>query len=333
MWNFIQQQVLGMKWLNELVGQALAAIGLDLDSRLAGSLQFFIYDVIKILILLCTLIFVISYIQSYFPPEKTKERLGHVRGIGANTGAALLGTLTPFCACSSIPLFIGFTTAGLPVGVTFSFLISSPLVDLASLLLITSIFGFKVGLVYVVVGLILAVIAGSLIERFHMDRYLEDFVRELPAVEYDAELPEMTRRDRVAFAKEQVVSIFRKVIWYLLAGVAIGAVIHNWIPQEWVETVLGKGNPFSVILAALVGAPMYADIFGTLPIAEALFAKGAALGTVVAFMMSVVALSLPSLVLLKKVVKMPLLLTFTGIVTAGIILVGYLFNVLEPLLT
>ena len=333
MWNFIQQQVLGMKWLNELVGQALAALGLDLEGRLAGSLQFFIYDVIKILILLCTLIFVISYIQSFFPPEKTKERLGHVRGIGANTGAALLGTLTPFCACSSIPLFIGFTTAGLPVGVTFSFLISSPLVDLSSLLLITSIFGFKVGIVYVVVGLILAVVAGTLIERFHMERYLEDFVRELPAAETEADLPEMTRKDRVAFAKEQVVFIFRKVIWYLLAGVAIGAVIHNWIPQNWIETVLGTGNPFAVILAALVGAPMYADIFGTLPIAEALFAKGAALGTVVAFMMSVVALSVPSLVLLKKVVKMPLLLTFTGIVTVGIILIGYLFNALQPLLT
>lgn len=330
MWDFFQNQILGMGWLNELVGNALSAAGIDLNGRIGGSLQFFIYDVIKIMILLCTLIFLISFIQSYFPPEKTKERLGHVRGVFANTGAALLGTLTPFCACSSIPLFIGFSSAGLPVGVTFSFLISSPLVDLSSLILITSIFGAKVGLVYVAVGLVLAVIAGTLIEKLGMERYLEDFVREAGAM--DADIPELTFRDRIAFAREQVASIVKKVFWYILAGVAIGAVIHNWIPGEWVQALLGKENPLSVPLAALVGVPMYADIFGTIPIAEALFAKGAGLGTVMAFMMGVVALSLPSMILLKKVVKTPLLLTFAGVVTLGIILVGYLFNALEPML-
>lgn len=277
-WDFFQNQVLAMKWLNVLIGSGLSALGLDTSNRWIGSIQFFIYDVIKIIVLLCFLIFLISYIQSYFPPERSKKILGRFHGIGANSVAALLGTVTPFCSCSSIPLFIGFTSAGLPVGVTFSFLISSPMVDLGSLLLLMSIFGWKIAVIYVVVGLIIAVIGGTLIEKLHMEKYVEDFI--LSAGSVDIESPDLTRKDRLIYAKEQMLSTFKKVFPYILVGVGIGAVIHNWIPEAWVETVLGSSNPFGVVLATLVGVPMYADIFGTIPIAEALFGKGALLGSI-----------------------------------------------------
>ncbi len=329
-WNFIQNQILGMKWLNALIGSLLQKTGLDTASRMGGSVQFFFYDVIKITILLCTLIFLISYIQSYFPPERSKKILGRFHGIFANCIAALLGTVTPFCSCSSIPLFIGFTSAGLPVGVTFSFLISSPMVDLGSLVLLMSIFGVKVAVTYVIFGLIVAVIGGTLIEKLRMERYVEDFIRNASTVSIDS--PEITQRDRLVYAKDQVVSTFKKVFPYILVGVGIGAVIHNWIPESVVETVLGGNNPFGVILATLIGVPMYADIFGTIPIAEALLYKGAQLGTVLAFMMAVTTLSLPSLIMLRKAVKPKLLAFFIGICTIGIILAGYAFNLLQAFL-
>lgn len=323
-WNFIQNQVLGMKWLNELVGFALSALGLDVNGRMGGSIQFFIYDVLKITVLLCVLIFVISYIQSYFPPERSRQILGRFRGIWANIIAALLGTVTPFCSCSSIPLFMGFTSAGLPIGVTFSFLISSPMVDLGSLVLLMSIFGVKVAVIYMVLGLVVAVIGGTLIEKLHMEKYVESFV--LSAGKVDIESPNLTKKERIIYAKEQMLGTFKKVFPYILIGVGIGALIHNWIPESWIETVLGSDNPLGVILSTIVGIPMYADIFGTIPVAEALLAKGAQLGTVLSFMMAVTTLSLPSLIMLRKAVKPKLLVLFIVICTAGIILVGYLFN-------
>lgn len=319
-----------MKWLNELVERTLGAIGLDTANRWVGSLQFFVYDVIKITILLCALIFVISYIQSFFPPERSKKILGRFRGIGANIVAALLGTVTPFCSCSSIPLFIGFTSAGLPVGVTFSFLISSPMVDLGSLVLLMSIFGAKVALIYVVFGLIIAVLGGTLIEKLRMERHVERFILTAGSVDIDS--PDLTTKDRLVYAKEQMVNTFKKVFPYVLIGVGIGAVIHNWIPEDWVVTVLGNKNPLGVVLATLIGVPMYADIFGTIPIAEALFAKGAQLGSVLSFMMAVTTLSLPSMIMLRKAVKPKLLALFIAICTLGIILIGYLFNVIQPLI-
>jgi uncharacterized membrane protein YraQ (UPF0718 family) len=326
-WMFFQNQILGMKWLNTVIGNVITTFGLDINGRLGGSIQFFLYDTIKIFILLSVLIFIILYIQSHFPPERTKKILGRFHGIAANSLAALLGTVTPFCSCSSIPLFIGFSSAGLPVGVTFSFLISSPLVDLGSLILLMSIFGGKIAIAYVVVGLILAVIGGTLIEKFGMEKYVEDFVKSAGNV--DIEGPELTRKDRMIYAKDQVLATVKKVAPYIFVGVGIGAVIHNLIPEAWIQSILGSNNPFSVILATLVGVPMYADIFGTIPVAESLFAKGAGLGTILSFMMAVTALSLPSMIMLRKAVKPRLLGVFVGIVTVGIIIIGYLFNIFQ----
>ena len=323
-WFFFQDQILGMKWLNALIGNLLTALGLDISSRIGGAVQFFLYDTIKIFVLLSVLIFVISYIQSYFPPERTKKILCRFHGIGANTLAALLGTVTPFCSCSSIPLFIGFTGAGLPLGVTFSFLISSPLVDLGSLVLLTSIFGGKVAIAYVIVGLVLAVLGGSLIERLHLENEVEEFIRKAGRIDLDS--PELSLSDRLEYAKDQVVATVKKVAPYIFIGVGIGALIHNFIPQSFVETVLGGDKWYSVPLATLVGVPMYADIFGTIPVAESLFAKGAGLGTILSFMMAVTALSLPSMIMLRKAVKPKLLAVFFSIVTVGIMLIGFLFN-------
>lgn len=330
MWTFIQDQVLGMKWLNVVIGKGLSILGLDTSSRLGGSVQFFLYDTVKITVLLCVLIFGISYIQSYFPPERSKRILGRFHGIWANIIGALLGTVTPFCSCSSIPLFIGFTSAGLPLGVTFSFLISSPMVDLGSLVLLMSIFGTRVAIVYVIMGLVIAVVGGTLIEKLHMEPYVEEFIRNASSVDIDS--PTLTQGERLVYAKDQVVSTFKKVFPYIILGVGIGALIHNWIPESWIEAVLGGNNPFGVILATLVGVPMYADIFGTIPVAEALLGKGALLGTVLSFMMAVTTLSLPSLIMLRKAVKPKLLALFIGICTAGIIIVGYLFNAFQYLL-
>ena len=325
--DFIQNQILGMRWLDTLIGNLLGATGLDIGNRWVGSLRFFLFDTIKILILLCVLIFLISYIQSFFPPERAKRALSRVRGVWANIGAALLGTVTPFCSCSSIPLFIGFTSAGLPVGVTFSFLISSPMVDLGSLLVITGIFGAKIAALYVICGLVIAVLGGILIEKLHMERYLEDVVVTTRLAEVAQQ--KLTVNDRMRFAAEAMAETFKKVFPYVLAGVAIGAVIHNWIPESWVVAVLGSKNPFGVVLATLIGTPMYADIFGTIPVAEALFAKGARLGSVVAFMMSVTTLSLPSMMMLRRAVKPKLLALFITICLIGIIAIGYLFNALQ----
>ena len=327
MWQFIQDEVLGMKWLNRLIGSMLSSFGLDTQSRIGGSIQFFLYDCIKIMVLLGVLIFIISYIQSYFPPERSKKILGRFHGLWANCIAALLGTVTPFCSCSSIPLFIGFTSAGLPLGVTFSFLISSPMVDLGSLVLLMSIFGWKVAVLYVIFGLVIAVAGGTLIEKLHLENQVEDFIRNGKSIDLPQE--ELHFNDRCKYAWEQVCGTAKKVFLYVLIGVGIGAIIHNWIPEELVVGVLGSGNPFGVLIATVAGVPMYADIFGTIPIAEALLAKGARLGVVLSFMMGVTTLSLPSMVMLRKAVKPKLLGIFIAICTSGIILVGYLFNAIQ----
>ncbi|MDD7602451.1 MAG: permease [Firmicutes bacterium] len=330
-WRFIQDQMFGMKWLHHVIDSGLSALGMDVSSRWGGSVLFFLYDVVKITVLLCVLIFVISYIQSFFPPERSRRILGRFRGIWANLIAALLGTVTPFCSCSSIPLFIGFTSAGLPLGVTFSFLISSPMVDLGSLVLLMSIFGIRVAAVYVVLGLVIAVAGGTIIEKLHMENHVEEFIRHAKG-SVNIEAPDLTVKDRMIYAKEQVTVTLKKVFPYILIGVGVGAVIHNWIPETMVEAVLGGQNPFGVILAVLVGVPMYADIFGTIPIAEALLAKGAQLGVVLSFMMAVTTLSLPSMIMLRKAVKPKLLGLFIVICTVGIIAVGYLFNGFQVLL-
>lgn len=330
MWTFIQDEILGMKWLNRLIGRLLSLCGLDIESKVGGSVQFFLYDTIKIMVLLGILILMISYIQSFFPPERSKNILGRFNGIGARIIAALLGTVTPFCSCSSIPLFIGFTSAGLPLGVTFSFLISSPMVDLGSLVLLMSIFGWKVAIVYVVLGLVIAVAGGTLIEKLHLENQVQEFIRNGKAMDLPQE--ELHFMDRIKYAWEQVTSTAKKVFPYVLIGVGIGAVIHNWIPEDWIVTALGSNNPFGVVIATVLGVPMYADIFGTIPIAEALLSKGALLGVVLSFMMGVTTLSLPSMIMLKKAVKAKLLGIFIAICSVGIILVGYFFNAIQNLL-
>ncbi len=330
MWTFIQDEILGMKWLNRLIGRLLSLCGLDIESKVGGSVQFFLYDTIKIMVLLGILILLISYIQSFFPPERSKRILGRFNGIGARIIAALLGTVTPFCSCSSIPLFIGFTSAGLPLGVTFSFLISSPMVDLGSLVLLMSIFGWKVAIVYVVLGLVIAVAGGTLIEKLHLENQVQEFIRNGKAMDLPQE--ELHFKDRIKYAWEQVTFTAKKVFPYVLIGVGIGAVIHNWIPEDWIVTALGSNNPFGVVIATVLGVPMYADIFGTIPIAEALLSKGALLGVVLSFMMGVTTLSLPSMIMLKKAVKAKLLGIFIAICSVGIILVGYFFNAIQNLL-
>lgn len=327
---FIQNQLLGMKWLNELVGKSLSAMGVDITNKIGGSLQFFIYDMIKILFLLSLLIFIISYIQSYFPPERTKRILGKYKGIGANTMGALLGTVTPFCSCSSIPLFIGFTNAGLPIGVSFSFLISSPLVDIGAFILLSSIFGFKFALVYVIVGIILAIIGGTFIDKLKMEDQVEQYIKTNTMVDIEEE--NLTKKDRLLYGRDQMLFTVKKVFWYVVIGVAIGATIHNWIPTNIIQMVLGNNNPFSVLIATVVGIPMYADIFGTLPIAEALLFKGVQVGTILSFMMAVTALSLPSMIMLSKVIKPKLLFVFVGIVAIGVIIIGYTFNLFSFLI-
>ncbi len=329
-WNFFQNEIIGMKWLNVLIGNLLNSFGIDTTGRVGGSIQFFLYDIIKIMVLLGVLILIISYIQSFFPPERTKKILGRFRGIGANCIAALLGTVTPFCSCSSIPLFIGFTSAGLPLGVTFSFLISSPMVDLGSLVLLMSIFGWKVAIIYVVLGLVVAVAGGTLIEKMHLENQVEEYIRN--GKNLDIPQDELHFKDRIKYAWEQVISTAKKVFPYVLVGVGIGAVIHNWIPEEFIVKLLGDNNPFGVIIATIAGVPMYADIFGTIPIAEALLSKGALLGVVLSFMMGVTTLSLPSIIMLRKAVKPKLLGIFITVCTIGIILVGYFFNAIQNLI-
>ncbi len=329
-WLFFQNEVLGMQWLNRLIGLGLEKAGLDSTNPFKGTLQFFLYDTVKILVLLTVLIFIISYIQSYFPPERAKRILGGFKGLGANCIAALLGTVTPFCSCSSIPLFMGFTGAGLPLGVTFSFLISSPMVDLGSLVLLMSIFGWKVAITYVILGLVIAVAGGSLIEKLRLEDQIEDFIRKGTSVSLEEE--KLSVKERIKFAGEKVLETLKKVILYILIGVGIGAFIHNWIPEDFIVSVLGSDNPLGVVLATLCGVPMYADIFSTIPIAEALLAKGALLGVVLSFMMAVTTLSLPSIIMLRKAVKPKLLGIFVGICSLGIIIVGYFFNAVQTLL-
>ena len=331
-WDFIQNQILGMKWLNGLVQNLLTLLGIDVTSRLGGSISFFIYDVIKISILLFVLVFIISYVQSYFPPEKSKKIMGRFKGLWARIIGALLGTVTPFCSCSSIPLFMGFTTAGLPLGGTFSFLISSPMVDLGSLVLLTSIFGWKIAVSYVIVGLVIAVLGGTIIEKLHLENQVADFIRNAKNINTVLPSDELSQKERFKSALDSVLQTLKKVFPYILIGVAIGAIIHNWIPQKWIENILGSKNPFGVLLAAVCGVPMYADIFGCIPIAESLLAKGALLGVVLSFMMTVTTLSLPSMIMLSKAIKPKLLGVFVAICTLGIIIVGYVFNLVQGFL-
>ncbi len=329
-WLFVQNQILGMKWLNEAIGDGLNALGIDTASRWGGSIQFFTYDVIKIMILLTFLIFIISYIQSYFPPERAKRILGRFHGVGANCAAALLGTVTPFCSCSSIPLFIGLTSAGLPLGVTFSFLISSPMVDLGSLALLMSIFGLKIAVLYTVLGLVIAVLGGTMIEKLNLENEVEDFINNGMNVETPQD--KLTAKDRLLYAWEQMASTAKKVAPFVLVGVGTGAFIHNWIPEESVVKMLGSGNPLGVVIATIAGAPIYADIFGTIPIAEALLVKGAKLGVVLSFMMAVTTLSLPAIIMLRKAIKPKLLGIFIATCAFGIILVGYFFNAIQHII-
>lgn len=329
-WDFFQNEILGMGWLSRLISTVLNACGLDTTGSIGGSIRFFIYDTIKIMVLLGVLILIISYIQSFFPPERTKKILGRFHGIWANIVAAMLGTVTPFCSCSSIPLFIGFTSAGLPLGVTFSFLISSPMVDLGSLVLLMSIFGWRVAVVYVLLGLVIAVAGGTLIEKLHLHNQVEEFIRNGHSI--DIPQNQLHFKDRLKYAWEQVVATAKKVFPYVLIGVGIGAIIHNWIPEEFIVKALGDNNPFGVILATVAGIPMYADIFGTIPIAEALLAKGALLGVVLSFMMAVTTLSLPSMIMLRKAVKPKLLGIFIAVCTVGIMVVGYFFNAIQNII-
>lgn len=327
MFDFIMQQILGMQWLSKLIWQLLeSGLGATQSSPLWGSVHFFLYDTIKISILLVSLIFMITYIQSYFPPEKTKRILTGFRGIKGAIIAALLGTVTPFCSCSSIPIFIGFTRAGLPLGMTFSFLISSPMVDLASMLMLMSFFGSSFAVAYVIMGLVLAVAGGLLIDALGMERYLRQY--NDPIRDFYSESEYFNQRQRLNYAYNDTSIIVRNVFPYVLAGVGIGAFLHNWVPQEWILSVLGSKNGFGVILATLIGVPIYADIFGTLPISEALYLAKVPVGTIIALMMSVTTLSMPSLIMLSKVLTKRLLFTFVGIVVAGIILIGYAFNFL-----
>ena len=333
LWGFIQEQLLGMKWINDFTGSVLKYVGVDLSSTVGGSIQFFIYDVIKIAILLCVLIFIVSYIQTYFPPERSKRIIGRFRGIKANIIGALLGAVTPFCSCSSIPIFMGFTSAGLPLGMTFSFLISSPMINPGSLVLLMSMFGARVAFAYIALGLTLAVIGGTFIEHLHMESYIEDFVYSRPGIiDSDIEFLSFTRKQRIKYAYSEALATFRVVFPYILVGVGIGALIHNYVPEKIIQGVLGNNNPFGVIIAAVVGIPIYADIFGTIPIAEALLAKGALLGTVLSFMMAVTDLSLPSMIMLRKVIKPKLLTVFILTCAIGIIIVGYTFNAISYIL-
>lgn len=328
--TFVQEQIIGMKWLNSLIGDLLGLFGIDTETKIGASALFFFYDTIKITVLLCVLIFIISFIQSFFPPERSRKIISRFHGIGANIVGALLGTVTPFCSCSSIPIFMGFTSAGLPLGVTFSFLISSPMVDMGSLVLLMSIFGAKIAIVYVVMGLAIAVVGGAMIEKLHMEDQIADFIRNSKS-SVDIEAPNLTVKDRLIIAKDRVAETFKKVFPYILGGVAIGALIHNWIPESWIQTVLGRKNPFGVILATLIGVPMYADTFGTIAVAEALLSKGAMLGTILSFMMAVTTLSLPSLIMLRKAIKPKLLGLFVAICVVGIAIVGYGFNIFQNL--
>lgn len=328
LWDFIQVQVLGMKWLNDIAGHLVSFAGIDTSSAFGKSVQFFLFDTVKISLLLCALIFCVSYIQTFFPPERSKRIMGRFRGIWANIIGGLLGAVTPFCSCSSIPIFMGFTSAGLPLGMTFSFLISSPMINPGSLVLLMSVFGARTAAAYIVLGFTLAVLGGSFIGCLHMEKYIEDFARPRSGViDSDIEFLNYTTAQRIKYSRGEVIATFRVVFPYILAGVGIGAVIHNYVPENLITSVLGSDNPFGVILATIVGIPVYADIFGTIPIAEALLAKGALIGTVISFMMAVTDLSLPSLIMLRKVIKPRLLWVFVMTCAAGIIITGYVFNI------
>ena len=326
---FVLEQLLKMQWLSTLFENLLVLFGVEVSTPIGASLHFFLYDTVKIVILLTMMIFAIGYVQTYFPPERSRKIMGRFKGLPGNIVGALLGTVTPFCSCSSSPIFIGFTRAGLPLGVTFSFLISSPMVDVGSLVLVMSIFGPSIAAIYTVVGLVIAVAGGTLIQRLSMEDQIEEFV--YGEAEVETGISSLAISERISQAWAETSGTFRKVFPYILVGVGVGALIHNWIPQEAIEFLLGEGNPLAVIIATLIGVPIYADIFGTIPIAEALYFKGVGLGTVLALMMSVTTLSLPSITMLSRVIKPKLMVVFIGVCVFGMALSGYLFNMLQPL--
>lgn len=299
---------------------------LDRASHLGGAVQFFVYDTPKVLLLLAGIVFVMGMVNSAFTPERTRVLLaGRTEGV-ANVMAASLGVVTPFCSCSAVPLFIGFVQAGVPLGVTFSFLIAAPMVNEVALTLLFGLFGWRIALLYLGLGLSLAIVAGWVIGRLRMENFLEDWVREMPRVQAHADAVRLTLAERVEAGLASVSEIVGRVWPYVLAGIAIGAVIHGYVPEAFMSGIMGRDRWWTVPLAVLVGVPMYSNAAGVIPIVQALLARGAALGTVLAFMMSVIALSLPELVILRKVLKLRLIGTFVGVVAGGILLVGYVFN-------
>lgn len=312
--------LLKMQGLSEAVAQFLLSVGLSSSNAWFAVVHFFLYDTIKISLLLYFFVFLVSWLQSYFPPERTRSILLRHRGWRANTLAALLGTITPFCSCSSIPLFMGFTRAGLPRGVTFSFLISSPMVDLGALLILISVFNLKIAMAYVVMGLISAVVGGQLIEKFNPQ------TSAAPSTSLSSTVLEQSISARARFAFTMAGQVFRNVFLFVVIGVGLGAFIHNVVPTDWVLHWLGADNAYSVLTATLIGVPMYADIFGVIPVAQALLAKGAPVGTVVAFMMAVTTLSAPSLILLHRVISQRVLWTFVGVCTLTIVFNGFILN-------
>jgi len=312
--------------LNPAAEALVAALPVERDSHLGGALQFFLYDTPKVLLLLTGIVFVMGMINSYFTPERTRALLaGRTEG-AANVMAASLGIVTPFCSCSAVPLFIGFVQAGVPLGVTFSFLISAPMVNEVALTLLFGLFGWKVALLYLGLGLSVAIVAGWIIGRLKMEAYLEDWVREMPHTAAAVGESKLTLGERVDAGFASVREIVGKVWPYILAGIAIGAGIHGYVPEDFMASFMGKDVWWAVPVAVLVGVPMYTNAAGIIPIVQALLAKGAALGTVLAFMMSVIALSFPEMVILRKVLKMRLIATFVAVVASGILLVGFVFN-------
>jgi uncharacterized membrane protein YraQ (UPF0718 family) len=318
-------------WLENLITLLVEGVfGLDVHSKLGSSVHFFFYDVIKIIILLGIMIFAISYIRSYFSPEKTKKILSKFKGIKGNFIASLLGIVTPFCSCSSVPLFIGFVEGGVPLGLTFSFLITSPIVNEAAFTILLASFGWKLAVVYVVTGVIVGVFGGALIGKLKMEKYVEGYVYEMKSA--DVVIEEMTQKDRLHFALDNMKDILKRIWIYLLIGIGIGAAIHGWVPEDFLSKYAGPDNPFAVIVGVIAGIPHFSNAMGTIPIAQALIGKGVGIGTALSFMMAVTALSLPEMILLRKVIKPKLIGVFVVIVGVGIILTGYLFNLIGHLI-
>lgn len=314
-------------WLNHLITSLVENVfHLSRETHLGESVHFFFYDTVKILILLSFMIFVISYLRTFFQPQKTKELLEKIHGPKAHLAASLLGIITPFCSCSSIPIFIGFIEAGIPLGVTFSFLVTSPIVNEAAFVVLWAAFGWKVAVTYMVMGVLIGVVSGLIIGRFNPKKYLNPKLFDQEG--FNQVRLGMTQKERLAYAREHVADIIKRIWIYLLIGIAIGGAIHGWAPEEILAKYAGPDNPLAVLVAVLAGVPLYANAIGTIPIAEALIGKGVGMGTALAFMMAVTALSVPEMVLLRKVMKPRLIAIFVATASIGILLVGFLFNLL-----